>query len=212
MTILAVYTVGDSRNLETTGGRVPNRPANFEELYRRRATELARGGAVQGFQDIGAFNAWCALPENRFRFCDVRFVGHGNAGVFALAVNITGDSQHDPMLRPNGGLNFVTDADSIVRTLNQVLVSSAPSGFGASGAMGFVNVDIEACNVARVNLNAMAQAIALATGAPTTVAGYSAYIQTIWSGRYQRTAIMARRNSRTAPVDANQFRVSVNAH
>jgi hypothetical protein len=111
MAILAIYTIGDTRPLEISGGtRVPNRPQTYEELYRRRATELAgSSGSVQGFASVTALTTWCALPANYGRFDDVRFIGHGGAGVFALAVNVV-----NHQAQPDGMLNLITSADVII--------------------------------------------------------------------------------------------------
>jgi hypothetical protein len=211
MTILAIYTTGDTRPLQRSGRvTVPNQPSSYSELYRRRAHELAgSGGVVMGFASRQAFFDWCALPANDGRFDDVRFVGHGSQDTYHLAVTVQDGAM---AAAPAAMLNVATYANEVGAALNRIMRAGG-SGWGAAGSVSpGLNVDFEACQVAERTLQPIANSIARQTGAPTTVAGYNRYVVTRWVGRQQATAIRCANtmNANAPQLECNgRTRVSV---
>jgi hypothetical protein len=181
---LVIYTGGDTRPLQATGRRqAQTAPLTYSELYLRRAREIGGSNAVvQTFVTIDEAIRWLERAENRERFNDVRFVGHGDPGRFAFSTP-RGGSAGGPLV-----LDFNAPNSAFVRALANVVPPAVVTGASGPSVIRRVDIDVEACETGAGRLNRFGAAM-LAEGLSGTVSGYDVPVRTTWRARTGRTEI-----------------------
>jgi hypothetical protein len=204
MAALVVFTRGDQRPPAIEGVRPPTAPTTMEELFRRRAAEIRPGADIQSFADLQGLVSYLNRQSSSGRtYEDIVFVGHGNAGVFALAGCGEGSVERGTF-RASATINFSNPDAGFV----QAVVAASPlrnepvqGDGGVTGVRQYHSLDVhvEACRVGSDTFGQF-QAALERENVTGSITGYRVNMRTTWRGSTRLTDI--------APAPPNQFRPS----
>ena len=188
--MLVIYTGGDTRATSTKGKQVAGMPKTYEELYRQRAQEVGGSNAVvKTFATITDAKSWLNEPANK-GITEIRFVGHGDPGIFAFSVTPKGNqltANSDQLLSINS-----PDA-SFVQAI-AAAVTAVKSGGGSGKTVRTVNIHIEACNTGGGVLANFASAMGTA-GLSGKLSGYDVDVITNYKGALGHTIVTDKQGS-----------------
>ena len=188
--MLVIYTGGDTRATKTKGKQVAGMPKTYEELYRQRATEVGGSSAVvKTFATIDDAKTWLNDPANK-GITEIRFVGHGDPGIFAFSVTPKGQQL---TAASNQLLNINTPDTSFVQAI-AAAVPAAPSGGGSGKTVRTVNIHIEACNTGGGALGNFGSAMT-AAGLSGKLSGYDVDVITTYKGSLGHTVVTDKQGS-----------------
>jgi hypothetical protein len=188
--MLVIYTGGDTRATGKKGRQVEGMPKTYEELYRQRAIEVGGASAVvKTFATIDDAKTWLNDPANK-GITEIRFVGHGDPGIFAFSVTPKGQQL---TASANQLLSINTPDASFVQAI-AAAVPAVKSGGGSGKTVRTVNIHIEACNTGGGALGNFATAMG-AAGLSGKLSGYDVDVLTTYKGALRRTVVTDKQGS-----------------
>jgi hypothetical protein len=188
--MLVIYTGGDTRATGKKGRQVEGMPKTYEELYRQRAIEVGGSNAVvKTFATIDDAKTWLNDPANK-GITEIRFVGHGDPGIFAFSVTPKGQQL---TASANQLLSINTPDASFVQAI-AAAVPAVKSGGGSGKTVRTVNIHIEACNTGGGALGNFATAMG-AAGLSGKLSGYDVDVLTTYKGALRRTVVTDKQGS-----------------
>jgi hypothetical protein len=173
--LLVIYTGGDTRQTSKKGKQAANAPKTYEELHKMRAEEVGGSGAIiKTFATINDATAFLNDPANK-GITEIRFVGHGDPGLFAFHVTPTANGH----LTVNRATDLL-DIDSPDTTFVKAMAAAATSKT--------LKVHVEACNTGGGRLANFAKAMGNA-GLKGSLSGYDVDVITNFKGSLGHTII-----------------------
>jgi len=179
--MLVIYTGGDTRQTSKKGKQAANAPKTYEDLHRMRAQEVGGSGAIiRTFATISDATTFLNDPANK-GITEIRFVGHGDPGLFAFHVTPTADGH----LTVNRATDLL-DIDSPDATFVKAMAAAATSKT--------LKVHVEACNTGGGRLANFAKAMGTA-GLKGSLSGYDVDVITNFKGSLGKTIITDKQGS-----------------
>lgn len=188
--MLVIYTGGDTRATGKKGKQVAGMPKTYEELYHQRAIEVGGPNAVvKTFATIDDAKTWLNDPANK-GITEIRFVGHGDPGIFAFSVTPKGQQL---TASSNQLLSISTPDASFVQAI-AAATPAAKSGGGSGKTVRTINIHVEACNTGGGALGNFASAMGTA-GLSGKLSGYDVDVITTYKGALGHTVVTDKQGS-----------------